>query len=183
MTKLAFFLLICAGLMPVVLAGCSGLQTQTDYDPSVDFNRFQTWDWLPDPPKDESAEQQVDELTHRRVRTAIKNHLEAKGCSQNSENPDFLVVYHGGIKESVAMTQTRDAYKNNPYTEFDWSYAYTYQWRLGFLEIDVLDAGTKKLAWKGFVEAEVKPTADPEEKTRRITKAVDAILDKFPPGK
>ena len=135
MKRLSLFLIVFGGLVPAVLAGCSGLQTQTDYDPSVDFNRFQTWDWLPDRPEEDSDAQQVDELTHRRVRTAITNHLEAKGYTRSSESPDFLVVYHGGVKESVAMTQTTDTYKNNPYTEFDWSYAYTYQWRLGFLEL------------------------------------------------
>lgn len=170
-------------LAPVVLVGCSGMQAQSDYDPTVEFDRYQTWNWLPEPEQEEGVSQKVDELTHARIRTAIEKHFDAKGITKNAENPDFYVVYHGGTKDTMTMTQTTDTYKDYPYSEFDWSYAYSYEWRQGFLEIDIFDAVTRKLAWKGSVEAEVKPTQDPEKKTERITKAVDTILGKFPPGK
>lgn len=170
-------------LAPTVFAGCSGWQTQSDYDPTVEFIRYQTWNWLPEPAERAVDAGPADGFTHARILNAIDKHLTARGYKRSQENPDFLVIYRGGIKDTMTMTQTTDAYKDFPYTEFDWSYTYSYEWRQGYLEIDVFDAASQQLAWRGSVEAEVKPTQDPEKKNERITKAVDAILGKFPPGK
>ncbi len=170
-------------LAPVVLAGCSSVQKHSDYDPTVEFAQYQSWNWLPEPADRAVDAGPVDGFTHARILNAIDKHLTARGYKRNTEDPDFLVMYHGVVKDEMTMTQTTDAYKDFPYTEFDWSYTYSYEWRQGFLEINIFDAASKQLAWKGSVEAEVKPTQDPEKKNERITKAVDIILGNFPPGK
>ena len=61
-----------------VVAACSGLTVNSDFDPSANFSAFQSYEWLPDS-QSESAQMAQDPLVDRRIRAAIDNDLQSKG--------------------------------------------------------------------------------------------------------
>jgi len=51
----------------------------------------------------------------------------------------------------------------------------------GTLILEVVDAASGRLVWRGWAQAEVKSKADPGQREARIWEAVAKILDQFPP--
>jgi hypothetical protein len=66
-----------------------------------------------------------------------------------------------------------------------WGFAgtetYVDQYEQGTLILDVIDAGSNKLIWRGSAAARVVDDKTPEERTRRVNEAVEKILERFPP--
>jgi hypothetical protein len=119
-------------------------------------------------------------LFDKRIKNAVNSQLVAKGYESKSINPDFLVVYHVGVKNKIDVQ--------------DWGYMYGprgYRWggrdisvqqySEGTLILDVVDPRTKQLIWRGVAQGVVDPGASPEKKERKLSEAVSKILGKFPP--
>jgi hypothetical protein len=47
--------------------------------------------------------------------------------------------------------------------------------------LDVVDAQTRKLAWRAIADGKVDPSASPEEQVKRFAKLAKQLLEKFPP--
>jgi hypothetical protein len=50
---------------------------------------------------------------------------------------------------------------------------------VGTLIVDIYDSGTKHLVWRGIAHDTLSDR--PEKNTEKLKKAVDKMLDKFPP--
>lgn len=162
--------------LAILLIGCSTISVNHDYDPDYNFTRLKTYDILPVP-----AKAARNELVVKRVVSAIKRNLDAKGIKRDSHKPDFLVAIHGGRQTKVNVV--------------DWGYAYgrygrhwgprmvdVYEYQEGTLIIDFVDARTKELFWRGAATGVIDPYASPEERGKIINEAVTKVLDKFPPA-
>ena len=56
----------------VCIAACaSPIHVTTDYDPGVDFTRYETFDWLPDAPTPSEGSPGDSDLMRRRVERAL----------------------------------------------------------------------------------------------------------------
>jgi hypothetical protein len=59
---------------------------------------------------------------------------------------------------------------------------YATQYTQGTLILDIVDAGTKKLTWRGSAQANLGSNPSPGASTdKKIKQATDKILDRFPP--
>ena len=168
-------------LLVAMLTGCSTVNVQSDYDPTVDFTTYRTWDWLPDPAEAAADFVVSDPFARSRIRNAIETELSEKGYRRSSDSPDFLLRYHAALGDNLTVTQVNDSYRDYPYSDFSWSQTYTYEWQVGTLVLDVFDTRADQLAWRGSVQGEVRQTDNSEKKTERINKAVQKLLAKFPP--
>jgi hypothetical protein len=161
----------------ILLIGCSTISVNHDYDPDFNFSGLRTYDLLPVP-----AKAARNELVVKRVISAIKRNLDAKGIRRDSRTPDFLVAIHGGRQTKVDVV--------------DWGYAYgrygrywgprrvdVYEYQEGTLIIDFVDARTRELFWRGAATGVIGPYMSPEERGKIINEAVAKVLDKFPPAK
>jgi hypothetical protein len=162
------------------LAGCAGLDVDTDYDPSVDFTKLKTYDWAPSQP-----DGTTDELALKRLRSAVDNQLRAKGYVLASDAPDFLVstavttrtttAGSVGIGASVGIpvghggTVSLGGGKSKPREKTE-----------GTLVLDFLDTTSRSLIWKGSATAALKDVS-PEEQQSRINRVVADVLAEFPP--
>ena len=169
-------MLLAVGLM----VGCATIyDVKYDYDKQTDFAALKTYDWMEVP-----AEAGMDTLTIERIKAAVNAELMAKGLRQTSENPDFLIAEHTGSKEKVQTT--------------DWGYSYgsygrywggywgprnvsTYEYEEGWLILDFVDSESKNLIWRGTAKAEIQNVDTPEKRVKLINKAVEKILEKYPP--
>ena len=188
----SFWVSLC---LSCVLAGCASLQVRTDYDASQDFSRFHSFSWLEPPvlttPSDGVTDVgvnpfAVNSMLDARVRAAVEQELERQGyrlAEPNSE-PSFQLQYHVILKEKTRVSTTPGAvygggyWGPGPYGVYGGT-SQSYDYQQGTLLIDVVDPKTQRIAWRGWA---VGPNRDGYYDEERVSKAVQAILGRFPPG-
>jgi hypothetical protein len=171
-------------LIGALIAGCSsGLELNNDYDQQLDFSQFKTFQWV-DTAKS-TGTQGNNSLIAGRVKSAVVNDLTAKGLVESDSDPDLLVIYHVGTQDKVDITDYGYGYGYGR-----WGGAYgagggisTYNYTEGTLIIDIIDASTKQLAWRGTAKGVLEENPSPEQITKNINTAVAAILSQYPPKK
>jgi hypothetical protein len=168
---------------------CSGIRVDHDYDPSADFGQLRTWAWHPHAGK--SRDPRLDNaLLDSRIRKAVETELAAKGFTLLvSGTPDFQVTYHLSVEgkldvDTVYHDYPRGGYGRVGYRRGSWGYTETRvrEYDEGTLLVDVLQAESGALLWRGSGVATVREESNPEKRTKRINTAVNKILAKFPPG-
>jgi hypothetical protein len=180
-------------------AGCSGLESWSDYDPARldDLRVYRTWDWeYTDDGKVgdiRSSDRIVDDpLADGRLRTAIESALAEKGYERlEGEDADFTVGYHVSIDGRMDVTYINSYYGYGwggywgPYgPSFGMSYSTpsVRQYQEGTLIVDVVDGPSNQLAWRGVVSGEIHEKRDAYERQQAIDRAVEEALKDFPPG-
>jgi uncharacterized protein YceK len=71
----------------LLLAGCSGISTSTDYDPAANFSSYGTYSWT------SSGGTSTDDLTNTRIKSAVDAALAAKGLRKVDSGGDLAVAY------------------------------------------------------------------------------------------
>ena len=173
---------ILVGIAALAVSGCSSISTTFDYDRNADFSKFETFAWMPTDNSAVANAQQAqlqNDLFTQRLRRAVNANLESKGYSINTEDPDFVVVYHLGVQDKVNVT--------------NWGYTYGPYWgpwgqsvdvthyTEGTLIIDFISWETKELIWRGTAQKALTTTPDPNRVEERVKEVVDKTLLNFPP--
>jgi hypothetical protein len=170
--------LLLAGL---AFAGCSGISYNHDFDPSADFAQYETYVWMEVADPSRAQNRGVSELIEKRVVAAVDENLAVQGFRRREEAPaDFVVNF---------MLTTQDKIDFNTYYT-GWGYYGWYggtqvearQYTEGTLILDVFDARTKELTWRGMAQGTIDPSMSPEQRSARINQVVANILKRFPPG-
>ena len=180
--KPAFYLLIV-----VTLGGCAGLRVSQDYEPGTDFSAYRTFAWKSaDQPQ--SGDLRVDNpLVDGRIREAVERTLTANGYRKiDRAAADFLVEY--------GLTRQPKVYSPSLSigTGFGiWSGGTVGGISVGtpvggsseetVLVIDLYDAKTGRLIWRGSGAATLDWQSGPEKTTEEINTLVDKVLAQFPP--
>ena len=152
-----------------------------DYDKSATFATYKTYAH-----KDGTKVGQP--LIDDRIVSAIDTQLAAKGFTKSESNPDVFVVYHVAFDKQKDISTFSSGYAGG-YGPYGWGWGggmstSTTQVRdilVGTLVIDLADAKTKQLAWRGMGVKEVNTQANPEKRDKSINEAVKKIFKNYPP--
>lgn len=180
--KKLLLLALSAGL----LAGCSSVSVNRDYDTSADFSSLKTFAWQ-HTEQIKTGDPRIDNDLHdERIRKAINQSLAAKGFQQaDRAEADFLVAYFIEYKRklsssSVSVGMGRGSYGryggvgyNTGVSEYDQS----------SLTIDVIAPADEKMIWRGVGTRSSYEGSSPEKMTKIVNESVAKILKKFPPKK
>ena len=177
--------LLTALLTAAALAGgCSTMQLSSDYDPSVDFSRLGSYDWLPDPRPPTGDPRLDSSLLEARVRSAVETQLAARGYAKvSADQADFLVTYHVALESKLDVDTIYRSYG------YGWGRGYgpvaydtvVREYEQGTLLLDFVDPETRNLIWRGSASAEITPDSTPEKSQERANTAVARMLERFPP--
>jgi hypothetical protein len=164
--------------MVLATGACSAVRVSTDYDPAADLGALRTYEWKPKP-EGERGDPRVDNsLMEARVRRAVDRELRTRGFTEDATDPDFRVGY------DVVLEQ-RTAIRSAPvwYGPWSWGYAETYSgdYERTVLILDFTDPRTGEILWRGTATGNLIADDSPDERERRVRRAVDAILARFPP--
>ncbi len=177
-------------LFMVFFTGCATLDVYYDYDQEVNFSFIKKYDWMSMPEKTTE-----NELTLKHIKLAVNRQLEAKGLIQTDKNPDMLIAVHGGKEKKVDVQEwgyayrDRDYYHIGPYPFGHVPYPYgkdtidyrrgteTYEYEVGTIIIDFVDARKKELIWRGVASGVMNPGMSYED----INKIIIRILEQYPP--
>jgi hypothetical protein len=173
--------LILAAAVALLPAVAMAQKTTYDFDKSATFGMYKTYAMKEGTPAGQ-------ELVDRRLVEAIKGQLAAKGFTENSSNPDVIVLYH------MAFDKQKDisSYSTGPMYG-----GYGYGWGggwgstttdvrvrdilVGSLAIDMVDAKKKQMVWRGLGTKEIDTGAKPDKRDKNINKAVEKIMKNYPP--
>lgn len=172
--------LVLTAAAAALLAACSTISVDTDYDKTADFSQFQTFDWAP--PAAMRIAGEYNQLTDQRIRAALTDALSAKGIEQAPGNPQLLVAFHTGVRERTEVFNTGwgGGYSGYGYWPgYGHSNIETRNYTEGTLMVDLIDAGEKRLVWRGKA---VGVVGDYESQESRIREAVMEMFKKYPPA-
>jgi len=166
-----------------LIAACSSTKPAIDFDPQADFSAYKTWSWLPGGPP-ETGDRQLDSPEVReRLKRGIEDEFAARGFQMNADSPDFYVFYHAALNQAINERNIENYYQYVNYTVFvPWvTSSYTETWDVGTLIIDVFDAKTRTLVWRGTERTKMNAQAGPRENEPLIRNGVRDMLKEFPP--
>lgn len=165
----------------MVVAGCApALRAGADFDPAVELAAPLTFDWdasdtLPvgDPRLEDN------EIVEERVRDAIERELNRRGIRRVENAPDLLVHFHGAVRDRVQVVESDRArgYQTSQYGDD----VEVFQYEEGTLVVDVADARTRKVIWRGWAVADVGGVLDDQTAlTELVNRGVDSMFSFFP---
>ena len=170
--KFLSLLLLC------VVASCSSVQVNTDYDKAVDFTQYKTYAYY----KTGIDKVEISDLDKKRILRSIDESMLAKGFTK-SDTPDLLININAKSEKNVNVNQFYAGYG------YGWGLGWSPYWgdaslsssTDGILTIDLIDAKKKELIWQG--EGIGYLTKNTDEKDENIKAFVTKILAQYPPAK
>jgi hypothetical protein len=141
----------------------------TDSAPGAPFGRYRTFAWTPGTPAAVS-------LTEQRIHAGVNAQLQAKGLTQVNANPDLYVATH------VMKEQVPEVIANGfgPWWGYGGGMASVQTYTKGTLVVDLYDAATKKMVWRGVATSTL--SSKPSKNTAKLDKALAKMFEKYPLG-
>lgn len=176
-------------LLGAMLSGCATMNGGSHYDELATFGHYQTFAWIADNPLIGGAGDRppISPLSQKKIVQAIEDELSQKGFTYtaNPDQADFVVAYTVGTRERIDATSYPNAYRG----AWGWHMygRHYYQAEMvhrmyteGTLGIDIFDGKTNQPVWHGWASKSVT-SADRNDPSPVIRKAVTAIIKRFPP--
>jgi hypothetical protein len=170
--------LLCGVL---VVCGCApGIRSGADFDPAVELAAPLTFDWdAPDTLPVGDLRLEGNEIVEERVREAIESELTARGIRRSESSPDLLVHFHGAVRDRMSVVENDRArgYQTSQFGDG----VEVFQYDEGTLVVDVADADTRKVIWRGWAVADVSAALDDQEElTELVNRGVSSMFSFFP---
>ena len=163
----ATLLALLAGLLLTLSAGAATVQI--DYDDSVDWSALKTFAWKKVGPDHPIA---PNPLMDGQIRKAIANELKSKGFEAAEKSAHFELVYHVSAHDEFRVTDWGYGRRWGRHIEVD-------TFREGTLVLDLIDAESGMLVWRGAI-SELVP--GPKQAEKRFARGARKLLKNFPPG-
>lgn len=168
-----------AGIFCVVItlgALVMAQEVRTDYDHAYDFSQMHTF-------ATKIGTSWGNPLSEQRVTEAVTKALTQKGLTPaDPASADALVVIHGASQTKKSL----DTFYSGGWGGYGWggwgpgtSTTTVSEYKVGTLVVDIFDAKTKKLVFRGVGQDEVSDK--PEKNTKKVDKATEKMFKKFPP--
>jgi hypothetical protein len=150
---------------------------KSDYDKKADFSHYKTFAF-------KKGTDAPTPFAQERITTAIGNELKARGMSQ-SESPDLFVYSHVKVSTEKRVDVTSFGYGGYPGWggwggSFGTSSAVVTDVPMGTLMVDLVDAKTNELVWRGLASDTLLTNPTPEKSEKRINKGVAKLFTKYP---
>jgi hypothetical protein len=180
--------LTCLMIALIVLAaGTARAQdVRYDFDKDKDFSKFKTFKWVTIKGTD-----QVDDLTAKRIMSAVDAELAKKGLTKtDSDSADLYIGFQTAVTTEKQFTSYSTGWGYGPGWGRGW-YGYggmpvttsgsTSTIYVGQLDLSMYDSAQKQLVWRGIASKTLDPKAKPDKKDKNVAKAVQKLLKNFPP--
>ena len=155
-------------LFSFTFAGCATLTVSSHIERGVNFGEYLTYDWGP-PDNLPVGDARLDNNPFFRdyVEGTIERYMSAKGYELAiSGQPDLLIHYHASVNQKVDVQQA------------DQEYGYCYgdcaarvvEFEQGTLVLDIVDAKTSKVIWRGWSQDTMTGVIDNQQRLEQQVK-------------
>lgn len=186
----------------MTLSVASQAQVSVDVDQNVNLKQFKSYAWLSPDIKVGPNPLYNSGLISNHVKHDVDVELAKKGLAYDEQQPDLLVSFHTyteARKEQVPNAPIATPYLAPTLLRFPrgfvsgwaympWGYAnWPYQWNAGFrtvnytegtLIVDVVDAHTQQLIWRGVAQGQVNSTSNGIN--RELHTGIHRMFKKYP---
>ncbi len=169
---------ILAALAVTGLVACTTLRTTVDFDRTADFSKYRTFKWL------EGGGVPENSIVAKRFEAAIERQLAARGLTR-ADPADLLVSLQAHRRTETVYYQEANAGWGWGYGP-GWWHGHLVYWHpeeipVGTLVVDLVDAKSNQLVWRGIARRVLDPTASIEEKERNADETAVQLFQNFPP--
>jgi len=171
----------------LLLSGCA-TRVNVDYDVDSNFSTIKTFQIQSEPANKTSDSRTNNSFMKKRVIKAVGDTLTIKGMNFVKVMPDVIIQYQLGINKELESddsgisigfgTSSRHSAIGLVYG-FPASEVSTVENLV--MSIDIVDARTKQLLWRGSLARRLYDGSTPETHTQLVNEMVAEILKQFPP--
>jgi hypothetical protein len=178
MRRLAVVLL--AGVSTLALSACATMNVGSYVERGIDFAPYQTYEWGPadalptgDPRLDNNP------FFQDHVRGAVEKQLARRGFTLTEAGTgDLLIHYHANISQRIEVNGFENGY--NCISAEDCRPNVS-EYEAGTLVLDVADARTKKVVWRGWARDSVEAALNNQDiMEEQFNEAVRRMMTEFP---
>lgn len=176
-------------LLVLAVSACAPIHVRTDYqaDAGQHIASWHTYTWLRPPKPGIHGPRPYTDVTHGRLQKAVDAALKERGYvkAPPGKPADFGVAWQGSVQHRLSLQTV------NNYYGYGWRgwYApggpghqtWVSYYDVGTLVLDLVDLRANQLMWRGIAQGELLHDRGPNARAKRLNKAVDKLLDHFPP--
>ena len=166
----------------LAVAGCATMNVSSHVESGLDFTQYRTYNWGPadalptgDPRLDK------DPFFHDHMQGAVEKTLAARGLmlSPSGTTPDLLFHYHANVTERLDVNRLDQPYGSCTAESCPGGVT---EYEAGTIVLDIMDARTNRLIWRGWAQDDLKNLLDNQDKmAKEIDEAVTRMLRRLPP--
>jgi hypothetical protein len=179
---------VAALLSALLVAGCattSAPNSRIDYDKKADFSVYRTFGFPKETGTDRGG---YSTLVTSYFKSSVTTAMEARGYKYTEDHPDLLVNFYMNTRE---RTETRSQPNStlgygyygyryglyNAWPMYDEDRTVTY--KVGTINLDIVDAEKKQLVWEGVSEGRVSEEAMANPKVT-VNAVVTELMRQYP---
>ena len=147
-----------------------------DFNRATDFTAFKRYAWV-------RGTAINDEINHNRIVNAVNTQLGAKGLVQvqATDNPDVLVAYHATFDRNLQINGFSSGWGGYRFGGSRSGTARAEEILVGSLVVDVVNARTKNIVWRGMATRDIDVNASPDKREKNINRAAEKLFKNYPP--
>lgn len=182
--------LMLATVIAALATGCAVKPDyRVDYDPAVDFSQYKTYGFFDQLGTDQAG---YSTLVTQHFKAATGREMEKLGYTYTENDPDLLVNFNAKSTEKSEVRSRQVptmgygmtgyyGYRGMMYSPFPMyeTEVETVNYKVGTLNIDVVDAERKMLVWEGLVEGRLTKKAM-ENPRAAIDAVVTELFTRYP---
>jgi hypothetical protein len=165
-----------AALGVLALTACATTNVRSFVERGIDVQQYRTYSWGPareqatgDPRLDNNR------FFEEQIEAAVEHNLSARGFEKTAAGEsDLLIRYYASVEHQVNANGA-----DQPYTSCEECQPYVFD--AGTIVIDLIDARTRRMVWRGWDESSIDGNVDDQARMeKRVDDAVARILEKLP---
>lgn len=171
---------LIAVLSALVVSGCATMNVGSYTGRGIDFTPYLTFDWGPaDALPTGDARLDGNAFFKDHLEGAVEKQLAARGYARATDGtPDLLIHYHATIARKLDVDAVDRQYN---YCYDDSCIPRVVAYDAGTLLIDIVDAKTNRLLWRGWAQDSMEGVLDDQDRMeRQINDAVARMLAELP---
>jgi hypothetical protein len=156
---------------------------QIQWNNNYDFDAVQTFAWQDTP---ETSLEERNPFMHSLIKNTLEAELATSGLTEVKENPDVWVNYHASTTTDVQLRTDSYGYTMGGYGMAGWGYSgmaagpvssttRVVEYTRGTLVVDIWDAASKELVWRGQVSDTLPDNVQKAEKL--VVRAIGKMAD------
>ena len=168
---------VAAAVLSLALTTVITAQTVSfDFDRSASFGSFKSYAWV----KGHSV---PDPLVDRRLVGAVDAQLTLKGMTRVAPEarPDVLVAYHASFDKDLQIVGFGSGWGGYRFGGTRTASARAEQILVGTMIVDIVDARTKTIVWRGTATKDIDVNANPDKRDKNIAKTTEKLFKSYPP--
>jgi hypothetical protein len=167
-----------AALSALTVTGCATMPVSSYVERGMDVARYRTYHWAPaDTQATGDPRLDNNEFLRGRIQAQVDRRLGDRGFDKvTASAPDLLVHYHASVTQEIDANGA-----DQPSVTCEGCEPYVYD--AGTIVVDLVDARTRRLVWRGWAEGSLDGAIDDQTFMEgRIDEAVARIMERLPRG-